>query len=254
LAKVIQSDVNWITEPRDFTNIDAVQTYRIREIRGSDHRAFFGRVELFTMVFGFFKVRNRKILDAVDLETPPWQRETTGAWIDVPKPVLELMRDKGINVAAAIHSATHAFLNRFAMGADLMTECKVPEKEYKVSESSRKRPARLIFYDVPGKGGAVAAKAFDHVSDVLRDAEAAVDSCPCEEGCSSCVNSPSCKEGNVVSSKLGALLILKSVLKIPIDADLISDYYGDPDRAHQTIVEASHVRAVNGVEVEAATP
>ncbi|TFK54805.1 P-loop containing nucleoside triphosphate hydrolase protein [Heliocybe sulcata] len=260
VAKVIRSDVNWITEPRQpagadalLRNIDAVQTYRIREIRGSDQRAYFGRKFLFVQVLNA-AYRNKKILDAVDLDTPPWQRETTGAWIDVPKPVLELMQDRSINVAAAIHSATHAFLNRFAMGADLRTECKVPEKEYKVSESARKRPARLVFYDIPGKGGAVAAKAFDHVSDVLRDAEAAVDSCECEEGCAACEYFPSCKEGNVVSSKLGALLILKSILKIPIDADLISDHYGDPDEAHQTIVEASQVRAVDGVEVEGATP
>lgn len=43
-------------------------------------------------------------------------------------------------------SAQHAFLNRFVMGADLGTECKAPEKENKVTESNRKRPARLLFY------------------------------------------------------------------------------------------------------------
>jgi DEAD/DEAH box helicase domain-containing protein len=64
------------------------------------------------------------------------------------------------------------------MAADLKTECKAPEKEYKATESRRKRPARyvpcnhsasgnlmalarLIFYDAQGQSG-VAAKAFDH--------------------------------------------------------------------------------------------
>lgn len=56
---------------RDYTNVDAVQTYRIREIRGSPLHAFYGRtsmvksrmvptysirlilgIELFTLVFG----------------------------------------------------------------------------------------------------------------------------------------------------------------------------------------------------------
>ncbi|EPQ58049.1 P-loop containing nucleoside triphosphate hydrolase protein [Gloeophyllum trabeum ATCC 11539] len=241
VAKVVRADVNWITEPRDFTNVDAVQTYRIREIRGSSHRAFFGPA----------CIRNKTILDAVDLDTPPWQRETTGAWIDVPKSALELMQDRSINAAAAIHSAQHAYLNQFALGADLRTECKVPEKGYKASESQRKRPARLIFYDIHGKGGAVAAKAFDHVSDVLRSAVERVESCPCEEGCAACVNSPSCKEGNVVSSKLGALLILKTILEMPIDPNAFQDQYESPDEAHQTIVQASFVRPVEGVEVEA---
>lgn len=87
-------------------------------------------------------LRNNKILDIVDLETQPWQNETTGMWIDVPKSTLQLMKSKRIHPAGAIHAAEHALLNRFALAVDLRTECKVPEKEYKKSESARKRPAR----------------------------------------------------------------------------------------------------------------
>lgn len=62
MARVVRTDANWITEPRsdsfllfhlslpkiclydrDFTNIDAVQTFRIREIRESPHKASYGR-------------------------------------------------------------------------------------------------------------------------------------------------------------------------------------------------------------------
>lgn len=86
--------------------------------------------------------RNKVIIDVVDLDTQPWERETTGMWIDLPRAILELMRSKGINPAEAIHAAQHGFLNRFAMAADLKTECKVPAKEYKATESQRKRPAR----------------------------------------------------------------------------------------------------------------
>lgn len=86
--------------------------------------------------------RNNKILDVVDLDTEPWQRETTGMWIDVPKSTLQLLSSKNINPASAIHSAEHAFLNRFALSVDLKTECKAPEKEFKKAESERRRPAR----------------------------------------------------------------------------------------------------------------
>ena len=90
--------------------------------------------------------RNKAIIDAVDLDTPPWERESTGMWMDVPRPTLELMRNSGINAAEAIHAASHAFMNRFALAADLRTECKVAEKEYMVSVSKRKRPARYVPY------------------------------------------------------------------------------------------------------------
>jgi DEAD/DEAH box helicase domain-containing protein len=68
--------------------------------------------------------RNKQILDTVDLETAPWERQTTGAWIDVPKETITLLLTHDINPAEAIHAAQHAFLNRFAMAADLRTECK----------------------------------------------------------------------------------------------------------------------------------
>lgn len=78
------------------------------------------------------------------LDTPVWERESTGSWVDVPRDVLELMQAKGINCAEAIHSAQHAFLNQFAMRNGLRTECKVAEKEYRSEESQRKRPARSV--------------------------------------------------------------------------------------------------------------
>ncbi|KAL0566115.1 ATP-dependent 3'-5' DNA helicase, partial [Marasmius crinis-equi] len=141
LVSLVQADVNWTTTPRDFTDVNALQTYRIREIHGSPHRAFYGKIGIHCQVFGFYKMRGSVILDVVDLENDPWEQETTGLWIDVPDHVLPLLRDKAIKPAAAIHSAAHAFLNQFALSQDLRTECKAEEKEYLKKESQRKRPA-----------------------------------------------------------------------------------------------------------------
>ncbi|GLB35145.1 putative DNA replication factor CDT1 like [Lyophyllum shimeji] len=251
IAKVIPADVNWITSPRDFTNVDAVRTYRIKEIRDSPHRAYYGKVEVEVKVFGFFKIRNKVILESVDLDTPAWERDTTGLWMDVPKTLLQLFRTKQINPAEAIHSAQHAFLNRFSMAQDLRTECKAPEKEYKGTESQRKRPARLIFYDAIGKGGGVAAKAFDNVNEILRNAYEAIETCECDEGCYHCVLGPACRENNVVCSKLGAQLVLKAMLALRIDEQSIS-FQGDDRHELETVVEAQAVPAVGGVQVEAA--
>jgi ATP-dependent helicase YprA (DUF1998 family) len=68
--------------------------------------------------------RNKQVLDAVDLDTAPYERTTTGAWIDIPKETLMLLLTHDLNPAEAIHAAQHAFLNRFPMSADLRTECK----------------------------------------------------------------------------------------------------------------------------------
>jgi DEAD/DEAH box helicase domain-containing protein len=71
------------------------------------------------------QLRNGQILESIGMETPPFERETTGFWLDVPKNLLDIMLDKNINAAEALHSASHAILNRFPMAQDLKTECKV---------------------------------------------------------------------------------------------------------------------------------
>ncbi len=66
------------------------------------------------------------------------------------------------------------------------------------------------------------------------------------------VDSPSCKEGNLVSSKPGALIILKALLGLPIDVDLLQQEPGMVSDAFDTVVEATSVRVAEGVEVECA--
>ncbi|KZV84071.1 hypothetical protein EXIGLDRAFT_727691, partial [Exidia glandulosa HHB12029] len=249
VARMTRADVNYTTSPRDFTNADAAQTSRIREVRGSPHRAFFGRVTLHTVVFGFFKLRNGQILESVSLETPPFDRETTGFWLDVPKNILGLMNEKNIHPAEAIHSASHALMNRFPMAQDLKTECKVAVKEYRPVETNRKRPARLIFYDGAGPGGGPASSAFDHISDLVHSAYEVVESCECKEGCIKCIHSPSCKESNEVSSKIGALLVLRGLLGLAIESDNVPDL-SDEGRFPETIVVADVVDVVSNIEVE----
>ncbi|KAJ3835906.1 DEAD/H helicase [Lentinula raphanica] len=244
LVKLIQADVNWITKQRD---VNALQTYRIREIKATPQRAFYGRVEVFC------QHRHNVILDVVDVDSTPWIHETVGMWIDVPDFVLQLLRDKFIKPAAAIHSAEHAFLNRFPLASDIRTECKAEEKEYLKKESRRMRPARLIMYDPIGHRNGIAAKAFEHVSDILHKARSTVENCECEQGCAKCVLSPSCKEGNIVSSKAGALAILKAILNTEINPDDIP--FETDERAlhgHDSIISVSpvHTRTAQCISVE----
>ncbi|KAG1835727.1 DEAD H helicase [Suillus variegatus] len=279
VARLVRADVNWITKPR---NVDAMQTHRIKEIARSPHRAYFGRVDVTTVVFGFRKIRcvwtladilsiskslfrGNKVLDVVDVDTPPYERQVTGFWFDVPKDLLGLLREKHFNLAEAIHSASHAWMNRFALSPDLRTECKAAEKEYNKEESQRKRPARLILYDASRKGS-VSAQAFDHSGEVLRQAHDTVETCSCEDGCDKCksvskdsfslliiftgIHSATCSEGNVVASKMGALLILKALLNLDIDADSVVTQFGS--QGSETIVEATYIRPLDGVQVEPA--
>lgn len=63
------------------------------------------------------------------------------------------------------------------------------------------------------------------------------------------IHSAKCKEENKVSSKLGALLVIRGLLGLEINPDSIPEGV-DEETGFDTIVEADYVRPVDGVEVE----
>ncbi|KAH9060057.1 P-loop containing nucleoside triphosphate hydrolase protein [Lactarius vividus] len=245
-AKLVRTDVGWITTPRDFTDIDPIQTWRIREVKASPRRALYGRVDA---IIRYGKSSDQRIIESVEVDMPPYENITTGMWLDVSKEALHFLDIEAISRAEAIHSASHAFLNQFPMAGDLRTECKPLEKEMKATESARKRPARVIFYDPVGRSiGGVAAKAFDHASDFLIRALEAVTSCDCVEGCENCeLSSQLLRKGNEVMSKRGALVVLKDALGIPLGAPEPIEYV---DPRPLTVIEAPSVGIAEGVVVE----
>jgi len=74
--------------------------------------------------------------------TPPWERETTGFWIDVPNNILQHLSFLQIDGAAAIHAAEHAFLNQFHLSTDVKTDCRVAKEDYQDAAVPVVRPPR----------------------------------------------------------------------------------------------------------------
>lgn len=229
IAKVELVRVDWTTQQRDFTDIDPIEIEAIRRIPNSLSRANYGAIKIQQTVFGFFKLdRKRRILDAVQVDNPPIIMFSKGMWLDVPKQALEILVERRLNVAGAIHAAEHAVLSLMpnfviSMPGDVRTECKVPQKEFAQKETSRKRPARLTFYDAKGGAGGsgISTKAFEFIDLLLKQAVRRIEACHCHEGCVECVTSELCKHANEVMSKAGSEVILKSLLNMEIDIDAL---------------------------------
>jgi DEAD/DEAH box helicase domain-containing protein len=227
LAKVERVKVEWTTQQRDFTDVDPVETEVIRKIPGSLSRAFHGSIRITQNVFGYFKVdKRRRILDAVHVDNPPIVRHSKGMWLDVPKRALEILVERRLHVAGAIHAAEHAVMSLMpnfviSMPGDVRTECKSGLKEFAHKETQRKRPARLTFYDAKGGAGGsgISTKAFEFIDLLLVQALQRVEHCHCEQGCVECVCSEQCKEANEVMSKAGSSVILKTFLNMDIDVE-----------------------------------
>ncbi|KAI1398329.1 P-loop containing nucleoside triphosphate hydrolase protein [Hypoxylon fuscum] len=229
IAKVEKVKVDWTTQQRDFTDVDPVETEAIRNIPGSSSRAFHGSIRITQTVFGYFKVdRRRRILDAVQVDNPPIIRHSKGLWLDIPKRALEILVERRLHVAGAIHAAEHAVMSLMpnfviSMPGDVRTECKNAQKEFAQKETSRKRPARLTFYDAKGgaSGSGISTKAFEFIDLLLVQALERVQNCHCQTGCPECVCSEFCKEANEVMSKAGSSVIIKALLNMEIHIEAL---------------------------------
>jgi DEAD/DEAH box helicase domain-containing protein len=259
VAKVELVTVDWTTQQRDFTDIDPIETEAIRRIPGTLSRAFFGAIKIQQNVYGYFKLdKKRRVLDAVHVDNPPIVIFSKGMWLDVPKRALEILVERRLNVAGAIHAAEHAILSLMpnfviSMPGDVRTECKIGIKEFAKKETHRKRPARLTFYDAKGGAGGsgISTKAFEFIDLLLKQAVQRVEACHCHEGCLECVASENCKHANEVMSKAGSEVILKCFLNIEIDIEALP--MGPEEHSPvgiETVVLAETVRPRAGKSVE----
>jgi DEAD/DEAH box helicase domain-containing protein len=259
MARVQLVKVDWTTQQRDYTDVDPIETEQVRRVSTESlTKAYFGRIKVHAVVFGFFKIdQKRRILDAVAVDNPPIIIHSKGLWLDVPKYALQILKDKRLNLAAGIHAAEHAVMSLMpqfvvSMPGDVRTECKNALKEFAKKETQRKRPARLTFYDAKGgaAGSGIAAKAFEFIDSLLERAVKRVSACHCLEGCTECICDERCKEKNMVMSKAGAEVILKSLLGIEIDIDALPE--GEEERVPagvETVVLAEEVRGRDGRRV-----
>lgn len=250
IARVEHVKVDWTTQQRDYTDIDPIETEAIRRIPNSLSRAFFGTIKIQQNVFGFFKLdKKRRILDAIQVDNPPIILYSKGMWLDVPKIALEILVNRRLNIAGAIHAAEHAVLSLMpnfviSMPGDVRTECKIGVKEFAQRETTRKRPARLTFYDAKGgaSGSGISTKAFEFVDLLLRQALRRIEGCHCYEGCVECVASENCKHANEVMSKVGSEVVLKSLLGLHVDVEALPmGPEGERDTGIETVVLAETV-------------
>lgn len=261
MAKVERVRVDWTTSQRDYTDIDPVETEAIRDIGSSGILAYHGTIKILQKVFGFFKIDSKgRVLDAVQVDNPPIIRYTKGMWLDVPKFALDILNSKQINAAASIHAAQHCIMSllpTFVISApeDVRTECKVALKEFAKEETTRKRPARLTFFDAKGgaNGSGISTKAFEHIDHLLQMALQRVESCPCLAGCVECVASDLCKDSGDVMSKAGSRVIIQALLGIEIDVDALAHSQEVIPVGVETVIVAQPVpmrRRKEGEEVE----
>ncbi len=168
-----------------------------------------GPVQVTEQVIGYLRRRpNGELLDVIGLDMPQHTLHTRAVWYTISLPSL---LDAGLAEAAvpgALHAAEHAAIGLLPLfaGCDrwdiggLSTALHPDTGE----------PTVLVYDGYPG-GAGFADRGYLVLREWLAAVHDAVEGCPCEAGCPSCVQSPKCGNGNNPLHKSGAVVVLRLV-------------------------------------------
>jgi DEAD/DEAH box helicase domain-containing protein len=207
-ALVAPFEGDWYTQPKRETDTTIERLLDRRELLGV--RLCFGEVSVTDTVLAYQRRRwsDHAQLDLVTLDLPQTSFSTQALWYELDHgalaqtiPLEELL--------GALHATEHAQIavlpliamcDRWDIGG-LSTNL----------HPQTGGPTIFVYDGHPGGVGLTRA-AFLRFEELCRDAHRLIAECPCRESCPSCVQSPKCGNLNEPLSKLGARLVLESML------------------------------------------
>jgi len=207
VALVAAGDPGYTTQARDVTDI---------QVTGERRRARWAAADLVLadavvtrQVVGYTTVRSgeKKKSPTVALQLPPRTLPTVAVYWTIPNEGMAPV--PGDNLGGAAHAAEHASIGLLP----LFATC---DRWDVGGLSTELHPATgqltVFVYDGQAGGAGFAERGFEVAADWLGATREAIDTCPCESGCPSCVQSPKCGNGNSPLSKTGAVALLDMLL------------------------------------------
>ena len=207
VALVEPGDPGYTTQAHDLTDIDVIGERR--RVRWGDAELILADVRVTRQVVEYARLRGGKKIKepAVPLDLPQRTLSTVAVAWTIPNECLVSI--PGNDLGGAAHAAEHASIGLLP----LFATC---DRWDVGGLSTELHPATgqltVFVYDGNAGGAGFAERGFKVAADWLSATRNAIDTCPCEAGCPSCVQSPKCGNGNSPLSKAGAVALLDLVL------------------------------------------
>jgi DEAD/DEAH box helicase domain-containing protein len=209
LAAIIEPhDGGEWTQPRSVTEIAILDTERSHPVGAS--QLSLGSVQVTSQVVGYkrFDTASGELIGTEDLFLPPGELVTRAFWYTVEPDVLAHAGIAPAAVAGTLHAVEHAAIGLLP----LFTIC----DRWDVGGVSTPwqldtgLPTIVIYDGYPG-GAGIAELGFASAARHLDATLEVIESCGCESGCPSCVQSPKCGNGNDPLDKAGAMALLRAI-------------------------------------------
>lgn len=203
---------DWYTQPKVETDTTIERLLDRRTALGVT--VSFGEVSVSETVIAYQRKRisDHSQIDLVALDLPETTFSTQALWFE-PRPALGDLGEPGIPLEAllgALHATEHAQIAVLP----LIAMCDRWDIGGLSTNLHPQTGGPVIFiYDGHPGGVGIARTAFARFEELCQDAQRLIAGCTCSKGCPSCVQSPKCGNLNEPLSKVGAKMLLESLLE-----------------------------------------
>lgn len=183
---------------------------------------FRGRLKISEQVTGYERraTHGNKLINITPLDAPLQIFETDGIWFAIPDSIRLDLETEFLHFMGSIHALEHAVIGLLPL--EVMADrndfggISIP------LHPQLGLPAVFVYDALPGGAGLVSS-AFANGRKILESTARAIQTCPCEDGCPSCIQSPKCGAGNRPLSKPGVIRLLKQLLTPGHEGDSICE-------------------------------
>ncbi len=206
VAHCVREDVDYYTEPLVREDVRILRTLEEQEFGAL--RVGLAEMRVVEEVWGFRVRRAGVTLGVEKLSLPPVEFETEGIWMAMPK---EVAAELGPSLVGALHGAEHALVAMAPLHA--MADRWDFGGVSTAFHPDLAAPSIIVHEAFPG-GVGLARKLFALLEEWINAAANLVGTCPCQDGCPSCVLSPRCGNENEPMDKMGAAVLLSRLREL----------------------------------------
>jgi DEAD/DEAH box helicase domain-containing protein len=208
VALVRPESPDWFTLARDTTALSVVSVRAYHD--AGPVGLFLGEVDVTNQVVSYQRRRigSGEVLGTFGLDLPERQLRTVAVWFTVSPEALDRAGVDPAEVPGALHAAEHAAIGLLP----LVASCDRWDIGGLSTAAHADTGAPTVFvYDGHPGGAGFAERAWQAAAEWLTATRHTIDSCACEAGCPSCVQSPKCGNGNHPLAKREAVRTLDLV-------------------------------------------
>jgi DEAD/DEAH box helicase domain-containing protein len=208
VALVAPARVDYTTSAREVSDLRVLAEHDVRP--GGPAEIRFGEVEVTRRVVSFSarSLLTGEYLGETPLDLPERRLLTRAVWWRLADGLLAGAGLDAAAVAGATHAAEHAAIGLLP----LFATCDRWDIGGLSTPLHRDTGAATVFvYDGYPGGAGFAARGFRAAPQWLAATRDAVASCPCADGCPSCIHSPKCGNGNEPLDKAGSVRLLSAL-------------------------------------------